>query len=170
MKYRIVDLDNTYDLKKFKCENTSINNYLYSDSYYNHILKLNRTKLVVDNNNNILAFYTITTCELKTVDACNAIVELPVYELEYLAVDLNYTGKKIGTNILRKIISDAEQYSEKFGCCYLILRALKDKVKWYEDRGFVHILDKGHNDPNTTPLYWNLRNEELIDSYFEEEV
>ncbi len=42
MKYKIVDLDDTYNLKNFKCENTSINNYLYHDSYYKHILKLNR--------------------------------------------------------------------------------------------------------------------------------
>ena len=90
MKYKIVDLDDTYNLKNFKCENTSINNYLYHDSYYKHILKLNRTKLVVDNNN-ILAFYTISTCELKTIDICNDIIEIPVYELEYLAVDLKYT-------------------------------------------------------------------------------
>ena len=34
MKYKIVDLDDTYNLKNFKCENTSINNYLYHDSYY----------------------------------------------------------------------------------------------------------------------------------------
>ena len=39
MKYKIVDLDDTYNLKNFKCENTSINNYLYHDSYYKHILK-----------------------------------------------------------------------------------------------------------------------------------
>ena len=170
MKYKIIDLDANRDLTNFKCENTSINNYLYHDSYYKHISKLNRTKLVIDNNDNILAFYTITTCELKTLDISNDIVYLPVYELEYLAVDLKYTGNKLGTNILQKIILDTEQYSQEFGGCYLILRALKDKVKWYLDRGFVHIVDKGHNDPNTTPLYWNLRDEELIDSYFDEEV
>ena len=169
MKYKIVDLDDTYNLKNFKCENTSINNYLYHDSYYKHILKLNRTKLVVDNNN-ILAFYTISTCELKTIDICNDIIEIPVYELEYLAVDLKYTKQKIGTNILKRVIADVEQYSQKFGGCYLILRALKDKVKWYRNRGFVHILDKGHNDPNTITLSWNLRDKELIDSDFDEEA
>lgn len=169
IKYKIVDLDNTYNLKNFRCENTSINNYLHSDSYYKHILKLNRTKLVVDNNNNILAFYTMTTCEIKVRDECEEIVKLPVYELKYLAVDLKHTGKKIGTNVLRRIISDTEIYSQKFGGCYLILHALRDKENWYTDRGFVHILEEGHNDPNTIPLYWNLRDEELIDSYFDEE-
>ncbi|MDU7471629.1 MAG: hypothetical protein E7K92_27565, partial [Serratia marcescens] len=117
-----------------------------------------------------LAFYTISTCELKTIDICNDIIEIPVYELEYLAVDLKYTKQKIGTNILKRVIADVEQYSQKFGGCYLILRALKDKVKWYRNRGFVHILDKGHNDPNTITLSWNLRDKELIDSYFDEEA
>lgn len=168
MSYKIQYIDNDIDLKDFDCNVKSINDFLKIEGYYQHIEKRNRTKLVLDKNNNVIAFYTLTFEIISVIEEMD-IVKTPVLEVKYLAVDKNYQVKKIGTSILMKIIAELEVQSEIIGGCGIYIRALLDKKQWYLDRGFTEIEVHNYDDEYTVPLYWNLRNEELLDAYFDEE-
>lgn len=129
---------------------------------------MNRTKIVV-HNDNIIAFYTIKMYNLITENDDYGRDIIPTYELQYLAVDSEYTCKGIGSELLKRIITNVEAYSKKIGGSYLIIHALNDKVDWYQNRGFTHIIDLNNDNKKTTKsLCWNLIDETKIDEYFEE--
>lgn len=169
MEYHIEDISNNICLDNFDCKVSSINNFLKKESYYKHILKESRTQLVLDRQNNVIAFYTIMFEEIFIEDDYD-IIKIPVLEIEYLAVDRKYHNNNIGTDLLMKIIAELEKQSEIIGGCGILIKALVDKEDWYSKRGFININIYNYNDIYTVPMYWNLRNEDLIESYFDEEV
>ena len=169
MEYYIKEISNDICLDNFDCTVASINNFLKKESYYKHILKESRTKLVLDQNNNIIAFYTVMLEKIFIKDDSD-IINIPVLEIQYLAVDKKYHHNNIGTDLLTKIIANLENQSEDIGGCGILIKALLDKEDWYSKRGFVNINIHNYSDIYTVPMYWNLRNEDLIESYFEEEV
>ena len=74
--------------------------------------------------------------------------------IEVICIDKRYQGKNIGTTVLGYIINNAKEVSNFIGCRYLILDALKDRVGWYENRGFSYFAKEDmKNDCPTIKMY-----------------
>lgn len=57
-------------------------------------------------------------------------------ELVYLAIAEKYQGHKIGKTVLKSIVAKVRNLSRTIPIRYMVLDALKSKVKWYQDNGF----------------------------------
>lgn len=169
MQYSIEVIDNIRCLDDFDCGVDSINNFFKRESYFQDISKENKTKILLGEENNIIGFYTVKFT-VTSIEKDGDISRKSVFEIQYLAIDINYQNSHIGSNLLTKIITDLEKLSTEIGGYGILINALADKVSWYSKNGFAKIKIHGSNDIYTVPMLWNLYDEELVQSYFDEEV
>lgn len=88
-------------------------------------------------------------------------------EINYIAVDEKMQHQGIGQIALDSIVSYVRHYCKFFPVRYIVLDALKEKVKWYEDNGFFKI---GHElaDCPTVKMLMDLCDHEKLEQYIEE--
>ena len=132
---KIKDIDTKSHLKEFDCGNSSINSYLKDSAFYNHILKINRTK-IIENEGKIIAFITLSLIELLGDEDIEGNIKYFGVYLEYIGVDKKYQKKGIGSFLIDYIFEETYNISEFIGLRYIILDAIKDKKNWYEQIGF----------------------------------
>lgn len=170
MELELIDITIDCELDSFNSNNPSLDSYLKRQAYFEHIMHLSNTKLV-RLNNDIVGFFTMEFRTLKIpIDYDDNIY--PVICLKCLAVDREFQGHGIGSNILRYIAPESKELSKFVGCRCLIIDAIKEKVNWYKERGFQFLDSEDRlNDYETTvPMFIDFRDNELVADYFTEEV
>lgn len=63
----------------------------------------------------------------------------PAVEITYLAIDKRYQKKNIGTTVLKAIIKNVRNWCHQLPIRFIMIDALKEKVKWYTDLGFFAV-------------------------------
>lgn len=167
MELKIEDVKLNDNTRSFKSDNPSLNTYVQREAYFEHIMKFTNTK-VVRFKDNIVAYFSIQFKDIKIVEDLDE-YNYPSIYLKCLAVDKRYENNGIGTALLEYITSQCEEVTKFVGCRCVLIDALTEKVKWYEDRGF-QCLDSDLNKylyDITIPMFIDLRNNELLIDYFE---
>ena len=170
MELELINITTGVELDNFNSNNPSLDTYLKREAYYEHMMHLSNTKLVMINNK-IAAFFTMEFREIKIpVDYDENIY--PVICLKCLAVDCKFQSQGIGSTILEYITPQCQEISEFVGCRCLIIDAIKEKVTWYKDSGFQYIDSEENIDKYdvTVPMFIDFRDNELVLDYFNEEV
>lgn len=92
-------------------------------------------------------------------------------ELVYLAIDEKYQKHKIGKTVLKSIVSNVRNLSESIPIRYMVLDALKSKVKWYKDNGFFQNEEQVVSDGSpTVKMFMDFADHNKIDKYENELV
>ena len=170
MDFELVDITVDNELENFNSNNPSLDIYLKRQAYFEHIMHLSNTKLVkIDND--IVAFFTMEFRTLKIPFDYDDNT-YPVVCLKCLAVDYRFQRRGIGSTILQYITPQCEELSEFIGCRCLIIDAIKEKINCYRDRGFQFVDSEENLSAYeiTVPMFIDLRNNELVIDYFDEEV
>jgi len=170
MELELIDIFTGVELDNFSSNNSSLDEYLKRQAYYEHMMHLSNTKLVKINND-VVAFFTMEFRQLKIPQDYDENI-YPIVCLKCLAVDSRFQAKGIGSTIIEYITPQSKELSEFIGCRCLIIDAIKEKVNWYKDRGFQFIDIEENIDKYdvTVPMFIDFRDDELVIDYFHEEV
>lgn len=148
---RDINFKDLKQLKKFKCRDGLMENFLVREAYYYHIIGEGITKLVINTETNeIIAYYTLK-CDSVRIDD-EEMRENPIYipciEISRIAVAANWqngsNGVHIGTHLMGHIITNIKKIiASQVGCRFISLHAIKDKASWYQrDFDFETIEDE----------------------------
>lgn len=168
MKLKIEDIKIDDNIEIFKSDNPSLNTYVQREAYFEQIMKFTNTK-VVRIENDIVAYFSIQFKDIKIIEEFDE-YNYPSIYLKCLAVDKIYESQGIGTALLEYITIQCEEVSKFVGCRCLLIDALTEKIKWYEERGFQYLDSDINKDlyDVTIPMFIDLRNDKLLIDYFEE--
>lgn len=131
----------------FDCGNPSIEGRIRG-SYFASLLQ-EGYGYEITVNEQLVGYYMIALTVLngKNIPQENEDVYSGVYqcqryaavEITYLAIDKRYQKHKIGTNVLKIIIKNIRSWCDRMPIRYIMIDALKEKEKWYADRGFFAV-------------------------------
>ncbi len=145
---KAIRLSRLYDLSKFDCGDQDINDFLKQDAYIYQENKLATTTIFVYNEEVIGFFSTAAdSIKLKLREREGhhmqekPIQEFPAIKIARIGRDIRYNKHGIGTNILKWAIGYILNCSEMIAVRFITVDAYPDKVKWYEQFGFVRNLD-----------------------------
>jgi hypothetical protein len=162
-------IDQKNKINNFKCGNKLIETFLYHDAYYQQIMCIKKTSVIILNEM-LLGFYSLENKIINIYDDDYSNQDgLQCICLSYIAIDINYQNKGIGSKILYAIIQQIKtEISPVIPCSGIIIDAIIDRQQWYENLGFEVVKIKKNNHDLTVPMFLDFRNKEIIDSFFEE--
>lgn len=101
-------------------------------------------------------------------DYYDADKEFPVVEISYIAIDSAKQSRRIGTYVLRILISKIRDFSKCMPIRFIVIDAFEEKRKWYEQMGFGEYPKiKDNRFPNTVPMKMDLIDLEMVNRYVE---
>ncbi|TGD22808.1 N-acetyltransferase [Companilactobacillus suantsaicola] len=108
-----------------------------------------KTFLLLDNQNDkVMGFYSLCTGSKvfykrfkaeKGVPTIGRNKALPTIDIMWLAVDVHYQEKNIGSMLLKKICASVYDTSKTIGVCVLTVDSLFQSQKFYEKFGFMDL-------------------------------
>lgn len=159
--------------QSFDCGNGSINTSLTCDAYYKHLAKKASTTevaLKTDAGFQIVAYCSLSVIMFGVAEEDEEEIAYPAVHIDIIGVNRDKQGRGYGTQLLRYIIRRVREFSQ-FACIrYVLLDAIKDRYTWYEERGFLVLnVEDLQNDESTIQMFMDLRDDSLLQSYFEEQ-
>lgn len=155
------------NMDRFDCGNRSINDKI-KNGYYATLLKEGYAYEVCLSGV-VIGHYMVTIVPLQyhsdyTIgEGKNSFTAI---KLEYLAIDRLYQHFGNGTQVLKYIIQEAKEYSEKIPIRFLSIDALAEKVDWYIDRGFqLYNPDDRNHAAITVPMYVDFCDMIAVEAY-----
>jgi len=130
-----------HSIAQFDCGKPPLNRWLLSYALKNQESRASRT-YVVQSDNRVVGYYSLATASIQRQSAHRSMRHgepdpIPAILLAQLAVDQEFTGKGIGSGLLRDAFFRSQQVSEIVGARVLLLDALDDKAKqFYLAKGF----------------------------------
>lgn len=132
---------------RFDCGNPSIEDRI-KHTYYASLLQEGYGYEIVANQQ-LIGYYMITFTMLngdripvedqQYSSGVYQCLRYAAVEITYLAIDKRYQGKNIGTTVLKAIIKDVRSWCHRLPIRFIMIDALKEKEKWYADRGFFTV-------------------------------
>lgn len=148
MKLHFVSLDSGNDYSKFDCGNEALNYFLNVRAKTEEAQRLSKTKIAINENNDIAGFYTIAPAiiakkSLNSKDGRGlAYSEVPAIRIGRLAVDKSQQRSGVGKALLRDALLRCLSMSNQFGGRVVLVDA-KDyqAAQFYAKFGFKPIKD-----------------------------
>lgn len=156
------------DLEGFNCGNGSINKKI-RDGYYLSLLKQAYAyEICIEDA--VIGHYrvSIATFDYEDEDYNVDSVEnkYSAVKVDYLAIDLKSQNRGNGTAVLEYITKWANKYSTSIPIRFLALDALREKVSWYQNRGFKVYEDAELNrNTETVAMYMDFCDAETLKAY-----
>lgn len=168
------------DLQGFDCGNPSINRMI-DQTYYSCLLREARAYCVYfkvdddqekkqdDDRGILVGTYSVSIGKLGLEDAVSQLADYysreppacAIVHLDYIAVNSEIQRKGIGTTILAYIVLQARALYREWPVRLLVLDALREKVEWYQERGFAFVYQEDPDPHSTTvKMYLDLMPEE----------
>lgn len=148
-------MNKNHDLSDFDCGDEDLNNFLKNDALKQQNSKLNVTKLVMCEEKVIgyvsLLTDTIIFRNIRDENVSSEIKEklqiqrknrtLPAVKIGRLAIDKKYSGKNLGTHIIRNIILNLKNISKKeVGFRFIVVEGYAKAIYFYVIKnGFVNL-------------------------------
>jgi GNAT superfamily N-acetyltransferase len=168
LDFRQIQLEDYEIIKTFKCGNSSLENYLKQNAYYDTIDLLASTNLVFIGEN-LVGYFTLRKQKLN-VDADLDLLDYHFsLDIARLAVSKDFQRNGIGSEIIRRIIDLARSVNERF----ITLDALIEVHSWYTHRGFTSFIEEEEVRSNQDGLVYmimDLYDESIVENYLYEEI
>lgn len=145
-------IQNKHKLEKFNCKISKIDNFLKESALLDNDALLSKTYVVTNKDNeDVIAFCTLMLHSLKNGEKEFIIDKekyserrVPALLIGQLGVDEEYKGKKIGTSLIKEVISDALKMQDYIHFPVIIVDANREAlIPYYEDKGFTRFTDNG---------------------------
>lgn len=127
---------------RFDCGEPTLDEWLKRRAKQNQLTGACRTFVVVDEENQVRAYYALAAGAVAFQSATSAVRRnmpdpIPVMVLARLAVDHRAQGIKLGAALLRDAVNRAIAVSQNTGVRALLVHALHERAKqFYEHYGF----------------------------------
>ena len=131
-----------HDPSAFDCGEPVLNEWLKRRAFANQVTGASRTFVVVNERNQVLAYYALAAGAVAHADAAGSVRRnmpdpIPVMVLGRLAVDRSCQGQQIGSALLKDAFLRTVGVSENVGIRALLVHAINDAAKqFYIRRGF----------------------------------
>ena len=135
-------LSDTHDVSDFFCGEDCLDEWLRKRALQNERSKASRTYVVCDGNR-VIGYYALAVGSIAREYASSSVRRnmpepIPAMLLGRLAVDTRYSGRGIGTAMLRDALMRTVKASEIAGIRVLMVHALSEAAAaFYRGRGFV---------------------------------
>ena len=154
-------------LNEFECREEDMENFLKNEAYkYNEDGEGN-TYILINESNNIVAYYTLKANSLQIVDSESRYMKyrvFPAVEIARLAVDMNYEAQGIGSSLLAHIIKEVNEVKKIMGIKYIFLFSVPSALRFYKTKNKakvqfkefpkgVEFLKDSLSQDDCTPLY-----------------
>ncbi|MEO7034758.1 MAG: GNAT family N-acetyltransferase [Polyangiaceae bacterium] len=132
-----------HDISGFSCQHDSLNTWLLKRALTNGASVASRTYVVCSGERLVVGYYALATGSLAAVAAPSRLRRnmpdpLPWIVLGRLAVDRAWTGRGIGSGLLKDAVLRSMQAAELIGVRALLGHALDQDAKaFYLKHGFV---------------------------------
>jgi GNAT superfamily N-acetyltransferase len=137
------DINRSYDRESFSCGNDELDQYLRRYANSHHRKGLNKTKVLTNDNCQILGFFSLAATCVKRQEFPTSISEkLPSYPipcilLTQFAIDIRFQGQQLGGFLLKKALCHAYAISQEIGSIAVIVDAINvDAKDFYLHYGF----------------------------------
>lgn len=160
------------DLHGFDCGNPSVSSMI-DQTYYACLLREARAYCVYlkvkDGQEILVGAYSVSIGKLGLEDAVSQLSDYysrepaacAMVHLDYIAVNSKVQDHGIGTAILEYIVLQAWSLYREWPVRLLVLDAVRDKVAWYEKRGFSAVYEDDPDPHSTTvKMYLDLMPDE----------
>lgn len=163
----------------FDCGNPSIERQIGCSYFASLFREGDGYEIVVDDH--VVGYFMI---ELTVINAASLLINdqemssglhqctrYGAVKIVYLAVGKEFQKNGYGTVALGFIVASVHKLSQRLPIRYIVLDALKDKVKWYTDRGFFEVEQKnGSPDNPTTVMLMDFCDHKKLEQYIEESI
>ena len=130
-----------HSIDQFDCGKPPLNRWLFTFALANQASRTSRT-YVVQAQGRVVGYYSLATASIERARAHRALRHgepdpIPAILLGQLAVDLAYSGKGIGSALLRDAFFRAQRITETIGARLMLLDAIDEEAKqFYLAKGF----------------------------------
>jgi GNAT superfamily N-acetyltransferase len=138
-----VPINAEHDTSAFVCRHESLSQWLRKRALANALSGATRTYVVCAGDRRVIGFYALAAGSITIETAPprmrrNMPDPLPVIVLGRLAVHEEWSGRGIGSGLLKDAVLRALQAAEIIGACALLCHAIDEEAKaFYAKHGFV---------------------------------
>lgn len=136
-------ITSAHDGSTFRCKHDSLNQWLRRRALANATTGATRTYVVCTGAQRVVGYYALAAGSLS-IDSAPARLRrnmpdpLPIVVLGRLAVDEAWSGRGIGSGLLKDAVMRSVQAAEIIGACALLCHAIDDDAKaFYLKHGFI---------------------------------
>jgi predicted N-acetyltransferase YhbS len=142
-------------VSSFACGNESMDRFLHQSAYMNSLEFNAHTKLVLNEKGVIVAYVTTL---MDTIEVNHE--KFLCLNMARIGVNLDYQEKGIGSMVIEFV----KELTKTVSVRYIVLDALFEKKKWYEDRGFIALKDEAGP---FVYMYCDMLDEGLVTSLYD---
>ena len=154
-------------LDGFNCGNGSINHAI-RDGYYISLLK-QAYAYEICIGEDVIGHYRIRIVQISYDDdyhISSAENGYSAVKLDYLAIDKKFQNCGAGTTVLKYIAGRVEQFSTILPIRFFTLDALREKVSWYQKRGFQLYSENNLTvNSETVAMYMDFCDRKKVEEY-----
>jgi GNAT superfamily N-acetyltransferase len=138
-----VPLTASHDTSAFTCKHESLSTWLHKRALVNAASGASRTYVVCDDHNRVIGYYALAAGSIASEAAPGRLRRnmpdpLPLIVLGRLAVHSDWSGRGIGSGLLKDALLRSIQASKLIGVRALLCHAIDDEAKaFYLKHGFV---------------------------------
>ncbi|MCF7618673.1 GNAT family N-acetyltransferase [Bacillus sonorensis] len=172
IKVRLIQVTDHQIIQNFKCGNSTIENYLKQNAYYDTIDSFSSTSLVFYKEDGekeaLVGFFTLKNVPLRIIITSDELYHNNSLEIARIAVDLKYQENGFGTIMINTIKTLAQTTNQRF----VTLDALIERYDWYVKRGFEAFIEneaKRSNKDGLVYMYSDLLDEKAINAFIDDE-
>lgn len=168
MNEQYVNIARNFKVNPKHCDNPAhYEEYIMQDCFADHMQGMGVTHIFVDNNNEtskaVIAGYITLRASSLTMDLEDYKVGYPALEISELAVDCNFEGNGLGTDMVKAAIAEAISLNDtKLGVRFIVLCADPSAVGFYSKLGFSKIpsyqeIPREHRNKDCVPMMMKLK-------------
>lgn len=155
------------DLKKFHCSDDFLNQFLRrkAKKHQNELLAV--TYLVIDDNKNIVGYYSLSSAEMPATDIVRSRFAngklyhaYPAIKIGRFAIDEKYNGHGYGTEIINLIkVQFSENAYQQIGSRFLLVDAYNDDkvLNFYNKKNDFEFWTNEDKNSKTRLMYFDLK-------------
>lgn len=138
--WRIETLEQAHRRREFNSGQTLVDAWLQSSAFQSQSKHLTVTKVLLDEQERIVGFYSLATAQVDFSDLPPAITkklprrQLPVAVLAWLGIDQHFQAQGYGQRLLATALRDCHHASETFPFIAIILDCVDETAKRFYGR------------------------------------
>lgn len=144
--WRVDILAKSHNRRAFRSGQADVDRWLKQLAFQSQRKHLTVTKILLDENDAIVGYYTLSTSQVDFSDLPADLGkslparQLPVAVLAWFGIDLNFQGKGVGKRLLATALRDCHDSSDTFAFIAVILDCVDESAKrFYQQFDFEEL-------------------------------
>ncbi|HFI0423952.1 TPA: GNAT family N-acetyltransferase [Streptococcus suis] len=152
--FSVLEESQRQSIELFDCGEETINDYLRKES---ELSQDDKRLLIYVENNRVVGFVSMSLANFKVSIQNDRTVEMdPIVYVYALGVDKEFQGNKIGSLLLKAVLSIAVGIDNLLPLKGVRLESMRDATDFYEKFGFIYLTRSPEEDFTSKVFYMDL--------------